>query len=245
MSKKILFVFAHPDDESFACAGTIAKYRDMGHEISLICATSGCKGKSGDFHFDCREKLARHREKEMQQAADIIGVSHLYFYRYLDGSLKDQDLYELAYRIQSTMLEVKPDIVVTFPPDGVTGHPDHIAVTQATEQAILSMEQAGVYNGDVYFASIPHYYDHCGQLGPHVTFPITAKVDITGYREVKGKALQAHRSQIYSLNRAYPGVINGDHQTIGNYEYYTQIHAKGQPLYPFHSSGEMTTIELI
>lgn len=245
MTKKIMFIFAHPDDESFACAGTIAKYRSLGHEISLVCATSGCKGKSGEYQFQCREELARHREKETKCAAEIMGISNLIFYRYPDGSLMSQDLKALGKRIYKTIHEIRPDILVTFPPDGVTGHPDHIAICQATNEALSMLDAEGGFWGDVYFASIPHYYDYCEQSGPANAYPITGKVDITPFREVKSKALQAHRSQIFSLNRAYPGIFDGEYYSIGNYEYYTLIRAKGEPIFPQGNPEEIGTIDFV
>jgi N-acetylglucosamine malate deacetylase 2 len=243
---KFLFIFAHPDDESFACAGTIAKYRDMGHEIALICATSGCKGKSGEYQFDSREKLARHRELELQRAADVLGITKLVLYRYRDGSLMMQEPLEIASRIMNTIMEVKPDVIVTFPPDGVTGHSDHIAICNATNLAILRLDEAGQgYQGDVYFASIPHYYDYCDDSAPRPAVVITGKVDVSTYRYNKAKALQAHRSQVYSLNRAYPGVIDGDISVIGNYEYYTLIRSKGKIIVPIVDSDSIPVIDLV
>lgn len=243
--KKLLFVFAHPDDESFACAGTIAKYHQRGDTVYLVCATSGCKGRTGEFDFSCREELAKHREQELHRAASILGIAHTYLYHYPDGSLAHQDQEELAKRIMDTIMEIKPNVVVTFPPDGVTGHPDHIAISQATVMAVLRSEQSldRAELCDLYFASIPHYYDYCQDKGPKQAHPITGKIDISRYREQKGRALQAHLSQEYSINRAYPGVLRGDFGVIGNYEYYTLIRSGGEIREPQQPLGEIPVIE--
>jgi LmbE family N-acetylglucosaminyl deacetylase len=232
--KRLLFVFPHPDDESFACAGTLAKCRDAGHETFLICATSGCKGKSGAFTFTCREELARHRERELLQAAEVLGITRTMFYRYPDGALASLDAAEIAGRIAADIIQLQPDVVVTFPPDGVTGHPDHIALSNATEQAVRQSEKTLPPNAycDLYYVSIPHYYDHCPDKGPAPAVPITGKVDISGYRQKKGEALRAHQSQVYSVNRAYPGVMEGDFGVIGSYEYYTLVRSKGAAVTP-------------
>ncbi|WP_088831242.1 PIG-L deacetylase family protein [Paenibacillus tyrfis] len=249
MKKRWLFVFAHPDDESFAAGGTIAKLSSTGHEVVLACATSGCKGKSGEFQFATREELARHREEELRGACSVLGVAELILYRYPDGELKSIDPEALAERICSTIAELKPDVVLTFPPDGVTGHPDHIAISQATEKAVVLAETQYPEGRrpSFYYTSIPHYYDHCQDSGPKDTCPITARVDISDYRQHKGRALQAYRSQVYSVNRAYPGVMEDDFTVIRNYEYYTLVRANGQHVQDMTKTtlSELPTMDLI
>jgi LmbE family N-acetylglucosaminyl deacetylase len=232
MKKRWLFVFAHPDDESFAAGGTIAKLGSTGHEVFLACATSGCRGKSGEFLFATREELARFREQELRSACSVLGIADLILYHYPDGELKSLDLETLVHRIQSTILELKPDVILTFPPDGVTGHPDHIAISAAVVKAVMLAEShyPEGQQPSLYFTSIPHYYDHCQDSGPKHTCPISARVDISDFRQRKGKALQAYRSQIYSVNRAYPGVMDDDYTVICDYEYYTLVRANGQQM---------------
>ncbi|WP_261300743.1 PIG-L deacetylase family protein [Paenibacillus andongensis] len=229
MKKRLLFVFAHPDDESFACAGTMAKYREAGHDINLICATSGCGGKSGEYSVTCKQELATLRERELSQACEVIGVNNLYLLHYADGSLINQDINEMAAKIESVIMQLQPHVVVTFPPNGVTGHRDHIAISRATEQAVLQSEEKLMppHFCTLFFASIPHYYDYCADSAPTGAVPITGKVNIGNQREIKGRALHAHRSQIFSVNRAYPGVMQGDYGVIGQYEYYTKVRADG------------------
>ncbi|WP_409175252.1 PIG-L deacetylase family protein [Brevibacillus fortis] len=244
--KKVMVVFPHPDDESFACGGTLAKCKDAGHETCYLCITSGCKGRSGPFDIDCRKKLAKHRELELKTAAEVLGISRLDLFRYPDGSLQNADLDELVGKIREAIEEWKPHVVVTFPPDGVTGHPDHIvtceATTRAVEQAEASLTPAEY--PDLYYVSIPHYYDHCPDHGPKPAVPITGKVDISGYRKQKGEALKAHLSQEYSVNRAYPGVIDGDFGVIGCYEYFTLVRSAGKAIEPVSVGGSIPVIEL-
>lgn len=245
--KRIMAIFPHPDDESFACGGTFAKCWDAGHQTCLICLTSGCKGRPGPFSLDCREKIARHREQELRSAADVLGISRLELWRYPDGSLETADLAELANRIEAAIVEWKPDAVVTFPPDGVTGHPDHIATCQATTLAVEQAERMLPVEDypDLYYVSIPHYYDHCPDKGPKPAVPITGKVDISAYRTQKGEALRAHQSQVYSVNRAYPGVIDGDFGVIGCYEYFTLVRSGGKPVVtPLAGGKKIPVIDL-
>ncbi|WP_282940868.1 PIG-L family deacetylase [Paenibacillus sp. RC67] len=234
MKQQWLFVYAHPDDESFAAGGTIAKAHHHGYEVSLICATSGCKGKSGTFQFSCREELAKHREEELRKACSFLGVHNLILYRHKDGFLMDLDSDQLARQICETLLELKPQVIISFPPDGVTGHPDHIAISRATEKAVILAEAQYPPGAcpQFYYNSIPNYYDHCPDSGPKNRCCITSKIDISPYRTMKGQALQAYQSQVYSVNRAYPGVMQGDYSVIGNFEYYTLARANGQTIEP-------------
>ncbi|MGN7469889.1 PIG-L deacetylase family protein [Brevibacillus sp. SAFN-007a] len=244
--KKVMVVFPHPDDESFACGGTLAKCEANGQETYLLCMTSGCKGRSGPFAIECREELARHREQELARAAEVLGIKRVDLLRYADGSLQNTDVYELTAKIRNAIVEWKPNVVITFPPDGVTGHPDHIVTCKATTLAVEQAEEQlawGEYP-DLYYVSIPHYYDHCQDSGPEPAVPITGKVDITEYRTQKGEALRAHQSQVYSVNRAYPGVIDGDFSVIGCYEYYTLVRSGGRQIEPVQGTNGIPVIEL-
>lgn len=243
--KKVMAVFPHPDDESFACGGTLARCRDRGGQTCLLCLTSGCGGRSGAYSFSNRQELARHREQELARAAEVLGIDRLDLLRYPDGSLADADPSELAERICAAILDWKPHVVITFPPDGVTGHPDHIATCRATTQAVERAEEklAREEYPDLYYVSIPNYYDHCRDRGPQPAVPITGKVDITAYRKQKGEALRAHQSQVYSLNRAFPGVIEGDFGVIGCYEYYTLVRSQGKPVQPIAGAEGIPLID--
>lgn len=227
--KKLLFVYAHPDDETFGNGGTIAKYHQLGVEVSLISATSGCKGKSGEYTFQSKEQLAAHREGELRKACDILGVSNLILYRYPDGGLKDVDPDELSERVHQSIVDIKPDVIVTFPPDGITAHPDHIAISLATDKAVLRAEQeySAGEEPTYYYAAIPKAVRQA--MGLAEGLAPTGRIDMTEYRHLKAEALRQHRTQVYSVDRGYPGVMQGDDYSIGSEEYYTLVRKKGQP----------------
>lgn len=244
--KKLLFVYAHPDDETFGNGGTIAKLNEQGVEVSLISATSGCKGKSGEYTFETREQLAQHREGELRKACDILGVKNLILYRYPDGGLKDVDQDELSEKVYQDMIKLKPDVVVTFPPDGVTAHLDHIAISSATDKAFLRAEQE--YPADAlptyYYTAVPERARQLMGLTPGL--PPTVRVDMTAYRHVKAEALRQHRTQVFSVNRGYPGVMEGDDSSIGNEEYYTLVRMNGQQVdIPSKEASDLPYLNII
>ena len=138
---RLLAVLAHPDDESLGLGGVLARYAAEGVETSLVTATRGEGGKYRGVRegpeYPGREGLARIREDELRAAARTLGISDLTILGYPDGALAAADPIELASRIAAHVRRIRPHVVLTFPPDGAYGHPDHIAISQAATAAIV------------------------------------------------------------------------------------------------------------
>lgn len=122
-----LAVWAHPDDETYLAGGLMAALRDAGHRVVVVTATRGEQG-SGERGAAERVALAELRGKEIIAALATLGVVEHRWLGYADGSCADADPGEAAARLLAVIEEVRPATVVTFGPDGFTGHPDHIAV---------------------------------------------------------------------------------------------------------------------
>jgi LmbE family N-acetylglucosaminyl deacetylase len=137
---RLLGVFAHPDDETFCAGGTLAKYVANGWEVMVISATRGQAGQIHDPLAATRRTLGQVREREFYAACEQLGVHHARVLDYMDGTLQDVDLHELTGAIVQIIRAFRPDVVITFGPDGAYGHPDHIAIGAATTRAF---EQAG------------------------------------------------------------------------------------------------------
>lgn len=137
---KLLAILAHPDDESLGVGSTLAKYAAEGVEIHLICATRGERGWTGrEEENPGPVALGKIRERELMYAAKVLGITKIYFLDYMDGDLDQADGREAVERIASIIREVRPQVALTFGPDGAYGHPDHIAVSQfATSACILA-----------------------------------------------------------------------------------------------------------
>jgi LmbE family N-acetylglucosaminyl deacetylase len=135
---KLLAVFPHPDDETLGLGSTLARYAVEGVETYLVCATRGERG-----WFDAEgpdpglEGVARIREAELRCAAENLGIHEVSFLDYIDGDVDQANPEEIIGRIVSHIRRVKPQVVVTFPPDGAYGHPDHIALSQFTNGALV------------------------------------------------------------------------------------------------------------
>src|SRR6266567_392257 len=135
---KLMAVLAHPDDESLGTGGILAKYAAEGIETSLVTATRGERGWFGDEReYPGLESLGQIREAELRAAAEVLGIRGVDFLGYLDGELDQAHPAEVMAKIVGHLRSLKPNVVVTFGPDGSYGHPDHIAISQITTAAIV------------------------------------------------------------------------------------------------------------
>jgi LmbE family N-acetylglucosaminyl deacetylase len=133
----ILGIWAHPDDEVFVSGGLMANAVKRGERVACLHMTRGEAGLS--FRRPCPpEILARIRENELETALARLGVGRPRFFGYPDGCLAEVDGEEATVRIHDAMVEIQPDVIVTFGPEGFTGHPDHQALS-AWVTAALSM----------------------------------------------------------------------------------------------------------
>lgn len=126
--KRVVGIFAHPDDEALGPSGTLATLA-KDHEVYLICVTSGeAAGKTEE------EKLiiGEIRRKELEQSAKILGIKAVYFLGYQDGELRNNIYHQLADDIAQKVEELRPETLITFDLRGVSGHIDHITVSAVT-----------------------------------------------------------------------------------------------------------------
>ncbi|HZP89476.1 MAG TPA: PIG-L family deacetylase [Actinomycetota bacterium] len=136
MTRRLAAVFAHPDDDTYGIAGTVALHRHEDLALTVVLATSGEAGRIFDDSLAARETLGAVREAEDRASWAEIGVEpDLRLLRHPDGGLAGMDRAELVAEVEAILHEVRPDVVVTFGPEGVTGHEDHIAIGAATTEA--------------------------------------------------------------------------------------------------------------
>lgn len=191
MARSILLVFAHPDDESLGAAGSVSRYAAEGVLVDLVCATRGEQG--GRVGVSPGGQTGAAREAELRAAAAIMGIRKIHFLGYSDGHLQQTDPGELAGRIAEVMRSVRPDVVITFGPDGVTGHADHIAVGSAVSRAFELIASANGFRPKLYWVTLP---DSSGlEVTTRAEAEITTVIDISGFLGKKIEAISAHRSQ--------------------------------------------------
>ena len=144
--RRIMGVFAHPDDEVFCAGGTIASYTITGDETMIVSATRGEAGQIRDTTVATRASLGRAREAELRASCRCLGVEHVRLLDHRDGTLQRLDRAAFVAEIGVLLDEFEPDVVVTFGPDGLYGHPDHVAVGEAVTQATASRGHARLYH---------------------------------------------------------------------------------------------------
>jgi LmbE family N-acetylglucosaminyl deacetylase len=136
---KLTCVLAHPDDESLGFGGVLAKYAAEGVEIHVITATRGERGRYKDAATPRppNDDVGREREGELREAASILGVHEVSVLGYPDGAVHQAGAADAQRAIAAHLRRVRPDVVLTFGPDGAYGHPDHIAICQLATAATL------------------------------------------------------------------------------------------------------------
>ncbi len=213
--RRILMVFAHPDDESFTSGVTIAKYADQTEtEVFLLCATRGQAGKAGDPPICTQEELPQMRERELREAAQILGISRVDVLDYIDKKLDTVPLQELAGHIQEAINRYQPQIVITFALHGISGHPDHRMISLATDLAVQSNPHTPVKK--LYHCTLPSVQPFIGVKNIHTDSldVITTEIEGSEYVERAAKALLAHRTQHLSVDRVFPGIRQGDYSHV-------------------------------
>jgi LmbE family N-acetylglucosaminyl deacetylase len=132
---RVLAVFAHPDDETLCAGGTLAKYANAGAEVRVVSLTKGGTGQIRDAGAATRATLTAVREREFHAAGKHLGLTEARCLDYSDGELSDMDAQVLVDLASQLLDELDPDVVITFGPDGFSGHPDHVAVGAAVTAA--------------------------------------------------------------------------------------------------------------
>ncbi len=144
---RLLACFAHPDDEAFPVGGTLASYASKGVQVRLICATLGEEGEIRQPGSATRETLPQVRLHELRGSCTSLGIEQPLVLGYRDsgmdgdssnnhpGAFVQANAEEVVSYIEEQMLSFRPQVVVTFGPDGLYGHPDHIAIHRHTTAA--------------------------------------------------------------------------------------------------------------
>ncbi len=137
--RTVLGIFAHPDDESLACGGTLARLSDAGARVVIVCASHGEAGSVSDPALVPDGDLGRVRVRELRDAAAVLGVAEVIVLDHRDGDLRWDDVPEMHAEIVALIQRYRPDAVITFAEDGLYWHVDHIGVHERTSTAVLSL----------------------------------------------------------------------------------------------------------
>jgi LmbE family N-acetylglucosaminyl deacetylase len=206
----VLGVWAHPDDEAYLSAGLMAAARDLGQRVVVATATYGEQGAADPYDWS-RDRLAALRRHELIASLAVAGVTEHRWLGFPDGGCADQAEAGTA-AVARLLAEVLPDTILTFGPEGMTGHPDHKAISEWTTEAWTA---SGRRARLLYATHTPLFHETWGELNDRAGIwmsgagPSTAEQDLTvNFRltdeEVDRKlvALRAHASQTTGLVQA-------------------------------------------
>jgi len=242
-------VLAHPDDESLGVGGTLAKYASEGVEVFLVTATRGDSGRyrgvpSGDPGHPGPSALADIRESELRAAVLALGVKEVSLLDFRDQHLDSAKPREAIGAIVQHIRRVRPQVVVTFGPDGAYGHPDHIAISQFTTAAIVaaadpafrcSGSQADLSHAvsKLYYMAWPDSTWKAYQAAfrklvstvdgverysvPWPDWAITTLIDARGFSSTVWRAISCHESQIVAYERL-KRLSTDEHEALWGYQ---------------------------
>jgi len=241
-SYRLMCVLAHPDDESLGTGGTLAKYARQGVETYLVTATRGERGRFGNGETKpSPQQVGQVRRNELLAAAQILGIKEVHFLDYMDGDLDQVNPGEAIGRIAELFCRIKPQVVITFGPEGAYGHPDHIAISQFTTAAAFQAAQGQNKQelhqiSKLYYIAWSHRKWEAYQAAfrdlkttvdgverraiPWPEWAITTQINTRDYWEITWQAVSCHKSQmaIYTKLQNLPET---HHQAIwGIQEYY-------------------------
>jgi LmbE family N-acetylglucosaminyl deacetylase len=213
MTRKLMCVLAHPDDESLGTGGTLAKYALEGVEIHLLTATRGERGRFGSgTERPAPEVVGRTREAELRAAAEVLGVREVTVLGYADGGVDSVAPAIAQQTIAEHLRRVRPHVVITFGPDGAYGHPDHVAISQLTTAAVVRAADREYAVPKLYYiawsaATWSAYQAALKRLtitvdgvareaNPTPDWRITTRIDTEAVWPVVWRAVQCHRTQM-------------------------------------------------
>ncbi|WP_456272995.1 bacillithiol biosynthesis deacetylase BshB2 [Bacillus sp. AK031] len=204
--KHVLVIFPHPDDEAFGVSGTISQYIKGGTPVTYACLTLGEMGRNlGNPPFATRESLPLIRKKELQQAAEVMGIKDLRMMGYRDKTLEFENDEKLANMVTELMEELDPSLIITFYPD-YSVHPDHEATARAVVRAVRRLPKA----------SRPklHCLAFSNNCEEHIGKPDIFN-DISAVKDQKIETMKAHSSQTaWMLPKIEEGIAAQDPEAL-------------------------------
>lgn len=205
-----LFIYAHPDDETFGAAGTVCLLRSKGWRVVLACATLGDKGKCGEPPLCAPDDLGATRERELRDAACIIDISEIHLLGYKDKELGAAPPEEMRRKLVGIIRAEQPELAFTFDANGFNVHPDHVAISRFTSDAVAAAADGRWYPE----LGAPHIVRQLLWTSPLEPWEeatpdaggkpgVDVVLDVSAWADKKEAALRAHRTQHKSVEHHF------------------------------------------
>jgi LmbE family N-acetylglucosaminyl deacetylase len=210
----ILGIWAHPDDEAYLTAGLMAAAARRGERVACVTATRGEEGSWDEDRWPS-EHMGEVREEELERSLEILGVKEHHWLECVDGTLAGVEPDVALAKLVPVVRDVAPASVLTFGPDGMTGHPDHRSISAWATEAFRRAAPAGAR---LYHATYPPdwveefkpRFDRFNVFMEEGTPPVTPREQLDiAYRlpgdilDLKLRAIRAHVSQVEYMLEAF------------------------------------------
>ena len=274
-AKRLLLVHAHPDDETINNGVTMAKYAALGAQVTLVTCTRGEEGdvlvnELANLASDKDDKLGEHREIELKDAMDELGIKDFRFLGAPSKKWRDSgmmgtpandrgdvfwqaDLDEASNELVKIILEIKPQVLITYDEFGGYGHPDHIKAHRVAMRAAELAANQGWQVNKIYWNTMPRSVIQMGiekmkevgsdffgaESADYLPFAkpdelVSTVVNAPEYVPAKLAAMKAHATQI-SVDGPFFALSNNLGLSVWGDEYYTLV--KGEKAAPFDANG--------
>jgi N-acetyl-1-D-myo-inositol-2-amino-2-deoxy-alpha-D-glucopyranoside deacetylase len=274
-AKRLLLVHAHPDDETINNGVTMAKYAALGAQVTLVTCTRGEEGEVlvnelANLASDKDDKLGEHREIELKDAMDELGIKDFRFLGAPSKKWRDSgmmgtpandrddvfwqaDLEEASNELVKIILEIKPQVLITYDEFGGYGHPDHIKAHRVAMRAAELAANQGWQVNKIYWNTMPRSVIQMGiekmkevgsdffgaESADDLPFAkpdelVSTVVNAPEYVPAKLAAMKAHATQI-SVDGPFFALSNNLGLSVWGDEYYTLV--KGEKAAPFDANG--------
>ena len=274
-AKRLLLVHAHPDDETINNGVTMAKYAALGAQVTLVTCTRGEEGdvlvnELANLASDKDDKLGEHREIELKDAMDELGIKDFRFLGAPSKKWRDSgmmgtpandrgdvfwqaDLDEASNELVKIILEIKPQVLITYDEFGGYGHPDHIKAHRVAMRAAELAANQGWQVNKIYWNTMPRSVIQMGiekmkevgsdffgaESADDLPFAkpdelVSTVVNAPEYVPAKLAAMKAHATQI-SVDGPFFALSNNLGLSVWGDEYYTLV--KGEKAAPFDANG--------
>ena len=274
-AKRLLLVHAHPDDETINNGVTMAKYAALGAQVTLVTCTRGEEGEVlvnelANLASDKDDKLGEHREIELKDAMDELGIKDFRFLGAPSKKWRDSgmmgtpandrddvfwqaDLDEASNELLKIILEIKPQVLITYDEFGGYGHPDHIKAHRVAMRAAELAANQGWQVNKIYWNTMPRSVIQMGiekmkevgsdffgaESADDLPFAkpdelVSTVVNAPEYVPAKLAAMKAHATQI-SVDGPFFALSNNLGLSVWGDEYYTLV--KGEKSAPFDANG--------
>lgn len=215
MTRRLMLLLAHPDDETFGPGGTVARYAREGVEITLVTATRGEEGMTGDPPVTEKVLLGEVREAELARAATILGIREIVFLGFRDKQLEHLPPERILEKAVEQVRRVRPQVLIGFGPEGVSRHPDHVVMSRVAFEAFDAAGDPARFPGQI-GNGLPPYapyklyqFEIAREILDRWEVPLagvperelTTFIDTSGFVETKVRAFSAHKTQARDARR--------------------------------------------